>query len=155
MLAPEGAALNGRAARVRERAECWPGESWPPEGAEAVQVDDLYDRLTERGFEYGPAFQGLQAAWRRGDELFAEVALSEEQRDQASCFGVHPALLDAAFHAGLSSLAGQTPGAGSNKRRGAPAVLLQRRGALCLGCLLAASSALPGSERRDFPARRR
>ena len=30
--------------------------------------------LAARGFEYGPAFQGLHAAWRRGEELFAEVA---------------------------------------------------------------------------------
>ena len=35
------------------------------------------------GFEYGPAFQGLRAAWRRGEELFAEVELSSEQRDGA------------------------------------------------------------------------
>jgi acyl transferase domain-containing protein/thioesterase domain-containing protein/NAD(P)-dependent dehydrogenase (short-subunit alcohol dehydrogenase family)/acyl carrier protein len=99
MLAPEGALLNGRAAAFKERAELLAGESWPPPGSEAVQVDDFYDRLTERGFEYGPAFQGVQAAWRRGDELFAEVALSEDQREDASSFGVHPALLDAALHA--------------------------------------------------------
>ncbi len=72
---------------------------WPPEGAEAVNVDGLYDQLIERGIEYGPAFQGLQAAWRRGQEIFAEVTLAPDQHSEASSFGVHPALLDAALHA--------------------------------------------------------
>jgi acyl transferase domain-containing protein/acyl carrier protein len=69
---------------------------WPPPGAEAASVEDIYDRLAERGHDYGPALQGLQAVWRRDEELFAEVALTEEQRLQAADFVVHPALLDAA-----------------------------------------------------------
>jgi len=72
--------------------------SWPPEGAE-IPVDDLYDRLAGQGFEYGPAFQGLRAGWRSGDEVIAEVRLDAAHQAQASRFGVHPALLDAAFHA--------------------------------------------------------
>ncbi|HWX44969.1 MAG TPA: SDR family NAD(P)-dependent oxidoreductase [Solirubrobacteraceae bacterium] len=79
------------------------GEAWPPEGAQPLAVDGLYDRLGELGFEYGPAFQGLSAAWRHGDDLFAEVSLPEDQEAQAGSFGVHPALLDAAFHAALLS----------------------------------------------------
>ncbi len=75
---------------------------WPPAGVEMVDIDGLYDRLVERGIEYGPAFQGLQAAWRRGHEMFAEVALSPEQQSEASSFGVHPALLDAALHAAFA-----------------------------------------------------
>ncbi len=74
------------------------GDSWPPPGSEVVDVEDLYERLAERGLEYGPAFQGLRAAWRRGEELFAEVSLSEEDREQVSGFAAHPALLDAALH---------------------------------------------------------
>ena len=34
---------------------------WPPVGATAVDVADAYERLAGRGYEYGPAFQGLQA----------------------------------------------------------------------------------------------
>jgi NADP-dependent 3-hydroxy acid dehydrogenase YdfG len=55
--------------------------------------------LATRGYQYGPAFQGLRAAWRRGSEVFAELELAEEQRVDAAGFGVHPALLDAALHA--------------------------------------------------------
>ena len=51
------------------------GESWPPQGAEPVAVDEVYERLDELGFDHGPAFQGLRAAWRRGSEVFADVEL--------------------------------------------------------------------------------
>ncbi|WP_042390242.1 type I polyketide synthase, partial [Streptacidiphilus melanogenes] len=72
---------------------------WPPAGATEVDVTDLYERLAAAGFGYGPVFQGLRAAWRRTDEVFAEVALPQDARDGAASFGLHPALLDAALHA--------------------------------------------------------
>ncbi|HEY8980771.1 MAG TPA: polyketide synthase dehydratase domain-containing protein, partial [Streptomyces sp.] len=68
---------------------------WPPAGAEPVELDGAYERMAEAGFRYGPLFQGLRSAWRRGDEVFAEVDL--EGADPA--FLLHPALLDAALHA--------------------------------------------------------
>ncbi|WP_433754965.1 SDR family NAD(P)-dependent oxidoreductase [Nocardia sp. CA-135398] len=71
--------------------------SWPPVGALPVHIGDAYAELAERGYDYGAMFQGLTALWRRGDELFAEVALPE-QAQSADRFGVHPALLDAALH---------------------------------------------------------
>ena len=80
--------------------------AWPPAGAEAVDVDDVYDRLAGLGLEYGPGFQGLSAAWRRGEEVFAEVALAETEQAHAGSFGLHPALLDAALHAIGAGLAG-------------------------------------------------
>ena len=70
---------------------------WPPVGAREVDVADAYAELSARGYEYGPAFQGLKAMWRRGDEMFAEVAIPQEL--QATGFGVHPVLLDGALHA--------------------------------------------------------
>ncbi|MEU3189009.1 type I polyketide synthase, partial [Streptomyces sp. NPDC006923] len=71
---------------------------WPPVGAEAVETGGLYDGLAASGLGYGPVFQGLRAAWRRGDEVFADVVLAEEQAGDAHAFGLHPALLDAALH---------------------------------------------------------
>ncbi|MGC1852001.1 MAG: SDR family NAD(P)-dependent oxidoreductase, partial [Solirubrobacterales bacterium] len=73
-------------------------DAWPPVGAEPLEVGYLYDLLAEHGLEYGPAFRGLTAAWRDGDELYAEVSLAEEIVGEASRFGIHPALLDAALH---------------------------------------------------------
>ncbi|SCD42676.1 Acyl transferase domain-containing protein [Streptomyces sp. DpondAA-D4] len=71
--------------------------SWPPPGAVPVLVDDLYERFHASGYGYGTAFRGLNRAWRRGDEIFTEVHLPEDQHRSASAFGVHPALLDAAL----------------------------------------------------------
>ncbi|MCQ8195689.1 polyketide synthase dehydratase domain-containing protein, partial [Streptomyces rugosispiralis] len=45
---------------------------WPPVGAERVGVAGVYEVLAERGYVYGPVFQGLRDAWRRGDEIFVE-----------------------------------------------------------------------------------
>ncbi|MEU8976938.1 polyketide synthase dehydratase domain-containing protein, partial [Streptomyces monashensis] len=73
---------------------------WPPEGSVAVDVSGLYGELAGRGYGYGPVFQGLRAVWRRGDEVFAEVVLPSGEVESAAGFGLHPALLDAALHAG-------------------------------------------------------
>ncbi|MDT5018305.1 MAG: mycoketide-CoA synthase, partial [Mycobacterium sp.] len=75
---------------------------WPPEGATPVDVTDSYQRLAARGYQYGPAFQGLTALWRRGEELFAEVTLPQAAGGVGG-FGVHPVLLDAALHAAAVS----------------------------------------------------
>ena len=63
-----------------------PLDSWPPQGAEPLEVEYLYDRLAEHGFEYGPAFQGIRAAWRDGEEIYAEVSppRSSARRPSAS-----------------------------------------------------------------------
>ena len=69
---------------------------WPPAGAEPLTVTESYDALAELGYEYGPAFRGVRAAWRHDGALYAEVALPEG--GDAEGFGVHPVLLDSAFH---------------------------------------------------------
>ncbi|SDE42942.1 type I polyketide synthase, partial [Streptomyces sp. AmelKG-A3] len=90
--------------------------AWPPAGADAITVTDAYDRLAALGVEYGPAFQGLRAAWRRGDEVFAEVALPGEESAEAADYGIHPALLDAALQPlGLGLLLAE-PGEGMTRR---------------------------------------
>ncbi|MFJ9822673.1 SDR family NAD(P)-dependent oxidoreductase, partial [Streptomyces sp. NPDC101151] len=77
----------------------WDLAAWPPVDAVPVAVDGLYEGFAAAGYGYGPVFQGLRAAWRRGDEIFAEVTLPEDHQDEAARFGAHPALLDAALHA--------------------------------------------------------
>jgi len=72
--------------------------TWPPPGAEPLAVDGVYGTLSAAGLDYGPAFRGLRAAWRDGEDFYAEVALPEDRREQAARFGLHPALLDAAVH---------------------------------------------------------
>ncbi|MCV7340349.1 type I polyketide synthase [Mycobacterium haemophilum] len=72
---------------------------WPPVGAVPLDLGDGYQRLAERGYGYGPAFRGLTAMWRRGDEVFAEVTLPADAGVSVAGFGIHPVLLDAALHA--------------------------------------------------------
>ncbi|MFH9735982.1 SDR family NAD(P)-dependent oxidoreductase [Streptomyces sp. NPDC017260] len=69
---------------------------WPPADAEPIDVTGLYERHIAQGYGYGPAFQRVRAAWRRGDEVFAEAALDDAGGER---FGLHPALLDATLHA--------------------------------------------------------
>ncbi len=70
---------------------------WPPAGAAPVEVADIYERLTRRGYDYGWAFQGLTAMWRRESEIFAEAVVPEDVT--LSGFGIHPVVLDSALHA--------------------------------------------------------
>ncbi|RLV10043.1 beta-ketoacyl synthase [Streptomyces griseocarneus] len=93
--------------------------AWPPMDAAAVDISDHYVRLADRGYAYGPAFQGLRAAWRLGDSVFAEVRLDEENLAEAEAFGLHPALLDAALHA-VALSAGDT---GEDRAEQGPALL--------------------------------
>ncbi|MEE1784441.1 SDR family NAD(P)-dependent oxidoreductase [Streptomyces sp. SP17BM10] len=60
---------------------------WPPPGAEAMDTSD--------DAEYGERFRTVQARWRRGDELFAEVALPEDHHTETAGFRIHPGLLQA------------------------------------------------------------
>ncbi|MFG2360013.1 type I polyketide synthase, partial [Streptomyces sp. NPDC048521] len=78
-------------------ADPGPAGAWPPPDAVAVPLDKVYPRLSELGYAYGPAFQALQAAWRLGDDLLAEVRLPEAA-PPADGHTVHPALLDGALH---------------------------------------------------------
>ncbi|MGW0957715.1 type I polyketide synthase [Streptomyces gelaticus] len=73
---------------------------WPPADAEPVALPPaaLYEDLAARGLAYGPAFRGVGAMWRRGEETFAEVALPEDGPARPDAYRVHPALLDAALH---------------------------------------------------------
>ncbi len=166
LLAPDGEAPASAAA----------GElagTWPPEGAEQLALDGVYDGLAEAGLEYGPAFQGLRGVWRRGEVTFAEVELGEPQRGDAGSYGLHPALLDAALHA-IATIArgnGDSAGGGAGgefdqqrprrrldrqrwrwrfdrRWRRAAAIRMERRTPTCHGRDAAAGA--PGAARRGY-----
>ncbi|MFD9392987.1 type I polyketide synthase [Streptomyces sp. NPDC060000] len=86
-----------------------PPGTWPPPDAPATPADDLYEQLGRLGYGYGPAFRGLTAAWSHGDDVWAEVTLPAQAPAQQT--GLHPAILDAALHAGVAHLAAGTGGA--------------------------------------------
>ncbi|KAB1139947.1 SDR family NAD(P)-dependent oxidoreductase, partial [Streptomyces luteolifulvus] len=59
--------------------------AWPPTDAAA---------LTETDTDHG-----ITAAWRLGDEVFADIVLEEELHGEVAHFGLHPALLRSALRA--------------------------------------------------------
>lgn len=88
-------------------------ELWPPVGAEqALEPERAYETLAALGYHYGPIFQGMRAVWRRGEDIFAEVALPDSVAD-ADKYGLHPALLDSAMQtvAAVASMMPTEPGA--------------------------------------------
>ncbi|MEV0101948.1 type I polyketide synthase, partial [Nocardia sp. NPDC050789] len=93
--------LHARGALTVADGTTEPGtEAWPPPSATEIEVAAAYSSLFARGYEYGPAFQRVRALWRRGDEVFAEIAADADTGVRVEGFGIHPALLDGALHAG-------------------------------------------------------
>ncbi|MGW2378248.1 type I polyketide synthase, partial [Kitasatospora sp. NPDC001683] len=76
-----------------------PGFAWPPaDGALERDLTGLYEGLAERGYVYGPVFQGLSRLWQEGEAIVATVELPTQQPGAAGDFVAHPALLDAVVH---------------------------------------------------------
>ncbi|CAM3803457.1 SDR family NAD(P)-dependent oxidoreductase [Nocardiopsis rhodophaea] len=86
-----------------ERPASPAADSWPDD-LDEIDLGELYERVIAHGYEYGPAFQGLQRLWRRGNELFVEVE-SPGLDGADTAFTAHPALLDSALHALLPGAA--------------------------------------------------
>ncbi|MET4668844.1 thioester reductase domain-containing protein, partial [Streptomyces sp. PvR018] len=80
-------------------------QQWPPAGATEVAHGAVYDRCAAAGVTYAPVLRALTGLWSSGDELFAELRLSDELAPGADLFGLHPVLLDAVLHP-LAALGG-------------------------------------------------
>ncbi|WP_309236033.1 polyketide synthase dehydratase domain-containing protein, partial [Amycolatopsis sp. SID8362] len=71
--------------------------AWPPAGAEPLDLNGFYADLADSGHGYGPAFQGLTAAYQLGDEVFVEAVFpgdGEDRVTECAAYGLHPALFD-------------------------------------------------------------
>ncbi|WP_374212843.1 SDR family NAD(P)-dependent oxidoreductase [Frankia sp. CiP3] len=66
--------------------------------ADRIAVAGLHERVAAFGYEYGPAFRCLRAAWRDGDRLQVEAELAETGLAELGGYSIHPALLDSALH---------------------------------------------------------
>jgi len=112
-------ALHGRAAGDTEwtrHATGRIGPVGPPDSTQAhdsnddhcpeqVDIAAYQDRLVELGLDYGPEFRTLVEARRGPGEAVGTVRLPDSDRGRG--LGVHPGLLDAAFH--LIGLADRDP----------------------------------------------
>ncbi|MER7673270.1 thioester reductase domain-containing protein [Kitasatospora sp. NPDC096128] len=83
--AASGALSRGGARPVAE------GGAWPPPGAEAAEPETGQPEAGEPA-AVEPEVAGVTARWRRGEELFVEVALTDERAVED--WGLHPDLLE-------------------------------------------------------------
>ncbi len=68
-----------------------------------VSVEELYEGFADAGLDYGPSFRGLVRLRAGEGEAVAEVELPGDLDTER--LGLHPALLDAAFHSAGALLA--------------------------------------------------
>ena len=85
--------------------------TWPPQNAETLSLEDFYETMADVGVHAGPAFQCVGAAWRRGDDVFTELALPQDLHREAGSYVLHPALLDGALQGAWFGVLGD-PGQG-------------------------------------------
>ncbi|MBI1211653.1 MAG: SDR family NAD(P)-dependent oxidoreductase [Alphaproteobacteria bacterium] len=82
-----------------------------------VSPAPIYKKLSERGYAYGPSFQGMRKLWPGDHESLAYVRARDVETER---FNFHPALLDAALHAGFGLKAGIGGGASSKNGKAEP-----------------------------------
>ena len=91
----------GRSRRAG-RAVAAPCQGCPAAGGTAASFDlrpgPGRRPVSRGGWPARTGFRGLRALWRLGEEVFAEVRLTEDTTSEAGLFGLHPALLEAALH---------------------------------------------------------
>lgn len=68
-----------------------------------VDGPDCYRRLSERGYDYGPAFQAIAEVWAGPGEALARIRPTERLGPDAADHHVHPVLLDACFQTLLTT----------------------------------------------------
>ncbi|MBV2155597.1 non-ribosomal peptide synthetase/type I polyketide synthase [Kitasatospora sp. SUK 42] len=73
---------------------------------------DCYRRLSERGYDYGPAFQAIAEVWAGPGEALAWIRPTERLGPDAADHHLHPVLLDACFQTLLATRL-HTPEGGS------------------------------------------
>jgi 1-acyl-sn-glycerol-3-phosphate acyltransferase len=61
----------------------------------AASVDDFYERMAQRGLQYGPIFRGVRRLWTGRREALGAISVDGLQVDGG--YRLHPALLDGAF----------------------------------------------------------
>jgi acyl transferase domain-containing protein/NADPH:quinone reductase-like Zn-dependent oxidoreductase/NADP-dependent 3-hydroxy acid dehydrogenase YdfG len=75
---------------------------------ELVDTTELYQKLNQQGFEFGPAFRNVHVLWRGTGETLAKIKLAELLNSSAARYRFHPALLDACFQAAVQAVPGGT-----------------------------------------------
>ncbi len=72
-----------------------------------ILAADYYEKLHERGLEYGSDFQAIQQLWAAPNQALGEISLSESLAKGTDLYQLHPVLLDASFQI-LAAAIGET-----------------------------------------------
>ncbi|MBV9771368.1 MAG: SDR family NAD(P)-dependent oxidoreductase, partial [Bryobacterales bacterium] len=75
-----------------------PAAGWDKE----ISGEEFYQLTLYRGMEYGPAFQGIERAWQRGDETLVEIRIPEHAA--RGSHQIHPIALDILFQVSLATI---------------------------------------------------
>ncbi len=67
-------------------------------------VVDAYRAFSAMGFDYGPTFRGMAELWKSATEVLTRIELVESVRVECAWYGIHPALLDAAFQSLIGTM---------------------------------------------------
>jgi len=70
-------------------------EAWKLACPQQIPLKDHYQKLRDRGIDYGSSFQGIQQLWRGENQAIGEIKLPEELVAEFTDYQLHPALLDA------------------------------------------------------------
>jgi acyl transferase domain-containing protein/NADPH:quinone reductase-like Zn-dependent oxidoreductase/acyl carrier protein len=73
------------------------GETPQRRSEPAVDLESYRLQMADAGLEYGSSFRSLSRAWRGDREAYGEICLPRDDR-LADHVGVHPGMLDSAFH---------------------------------------------------------
>ena len=118
-----------------------------------IDGDDVRKAFDSFGIQYGPAFSGLGAVYTSDDDLttvLSEVALPSSIRSQQSAYGIHPALLDACFHAVIEHPAVRNSGLGDLVPVGVRRIRLHQQARNAHYCLVRAVVTSTGDIEADI-----
>lgn len=72
-------------------------KQWQAQCPQSVDAIAYYQRLRDRGLNYGPQFQAIERLWQGEGKSLSAIALPETLRGEIQAYQLHPVLLDAAL----------------------------------------------------------
>lgn len=57
--------------------------------------EELYEKLSNRGIQYGPSFRAVEAVWHEDNQILGQIKLPDTLKYEISDYQIHPVLLDA------------------------------------------------------------
>ncbi|NES18381.1 MAG: SDR family NAD(P)-dependent oxidoreductase, partial [Symploca sp. SIO3E6] len=70
-------------------------EAWKVACPQQIPLKDHYQKLSDRGLDYGISFQSIQQLWRGENQAIGEIQLPEELLAEFTDYQLHPVLLSA------------------------------------------------------------